>query len=303
MLNKVTTILEYSRILSLPVTFVCWMVIFMYSALVAGHIWYGILGLICVSAMHLAINILSNYFDYKDLTQNDEFDREEYLRIKDNKHRFLVSGFVKSGDLLWMAFAHIFVALAIGVFFYLKCSKVVLNIALIGFILSLLTIFSSKIRYSELLPSLSYGPLLFCSTYLVMTKTFNTDAILLSIPYLFLSATVLYMRSIKNYDNDLSENHITIANSFDSQLDSLVILKWLIVATYVSPILLCLFDILDWQILAVWATIPAAINLYKSMIECTSEKEADCEPEIYQARKIAIFYSLISVVAIILALN
>ena len=72
MLNKVTTILEYSRILSLPVTFVCWMVIFMYSALVAGHIWYGILGLICVSAMHLAINILSNYFDYKDLTQKDE---------------------------------------------------------------------------------------------------------------------------------------------------------------------------------------------------------------------------------------
>lgn len=303
MLNKVTTILEYSRILSLPVTFACWMVIFTYSALVAGHIWYGILGLICVSAIHLAINILSNYFDYKGLTRNDEFDREKYLAIKDNKHKYLVSGFVKSSDLLWMAFAHIFIAFAIGVFFYFKCGKVVLNIASIGLILSLLTIFSFKIRYSELLPSLSYGPLLFCGTYLVMTKTFNTDAILLSIPYLFLSAIILYVRSIKNYNNDLDKNCISIANSFDSQLDSLIILKWLLVAVYVSPILLCLFDILDWQIFAVWATIPAALNLYKSMKECTSEKEADCEPEIYQARKIVIYYSIISVVAIILALN
>lgn len=303
MLNKVTTILEYSRILSLPVTFACWMVIFTYSALVAGHIWYGILGLICVSAIHLAINILNNYFDYKDLTRKKEFDREEYLAIKDNKHKYLVSGFVKSSDLLWMAFVHIFVALAIGVFFYFKCGKVVLNIASIGLILSLLTIFSSKIRYSELLPSLSYGPLLFCGTYLVMTKTFNTDAILLSIPYLFLSTIILYVRSIKNYNNDLDKNCISIANSFDSQLDSLIILKWLLVAVYVSPILLCLFDILDWQIFAVWATIPAALNLYKSMKECTSEKDADCEPEIYQARKIVIYYSIISVVAIILALN
>ena len=303
MLNKVTTILEYSRILSLPVTFACWMVIFTYSALVAGHIWYGILGLICISAIHLAINILSNYFDYKGLTRNDEFDREEYLAIKDNKHRYLVSGFVKSSDLLWIASVHIFIAFAIGVFFYFKCSKVVLNIASIGLILSSLTIFSSKIRYSELLPSLSYGPLLFCGTYLVMTKTFNTDAILLSIPYLFLSTIILYVRSIKNYNNDLDKNCISIANSFDSQLDSLIILKWLLVAVYVSPILLCLFDILDWQIFAVWATIPAALNLYKSMKECTSEKDADCEPEIYQARKIVIYYSIISVVAIILALN
>ena len=110
MLNKVTTILEYSRILSLPVTFACWMVIFTYSALVAGHIWYGILGLICISAIHLAINILSNYFDYKGLTRNDEFDREEYLAIKDNKHRYLMSGFVKSSDLLWIASVHIFIA-------------------------------------------------------------------------------------------------------------------------------------------------------------------------------------------------
>lgn len=303
MLNKVTTILEYSRILSLPVTFACWMVIFTYSALVAGHIWYGILGLICISAIHLAINILSNYFDYKGLTRNDEFDREEYLAIKDNKHRYLVSGFVKSSDLLWIASVHIFIAFAIGVFFYFKCGKVVLNIASIGLILSSLTIFSSKIRYSELLPSLSYGPLLFCGTYLVMTKTFNTDAILLSIPYLFLSTIILYVRSIKNYNNDLDKNCISIANSFDSQLDSLIILKWLLVAVYVSPILLCLFDILDWQIFAVWATIPAALNLYKSMKECTSEKDADCEPEIYQARKIVIYYSIISVVAIILALN
>ena len=303
MLNKVTTILEYSRILSLPVTFACWMVIFTYSALVAGHIWYGILGLICISAIHLAINILSNYFDYKGLTRNDEFDREEYLAIKDNKHRYLVSGFVKSSDLLWIASVHIFIAFAIGVFFYFKCGKVVLNIAAIGLILSSLTIFSSKIRYSELLPSLSYGPLLFCGTYLVMTKTFNTDAILLSIPYLFLSTIILYVRSIKNYNNDLDKNCISIANSFDSQLDSLIILKWLLVAVYVSPILLCLFDILDWQIFAVWATIPAALNLYKSMKECTSEKDADCEPEIYQARKIVIYYSIISVVAIILALN
>ncbi len=82
-----------------------------------------------------------------------------------------------------------------------------------------------------------------------------------------------------DYEFDLNEGHKTIANRFDSQLDSLIVLKILLILAYISVVFICIFDIADWQVFLTYLTIPLAVDLYKSL-EMFSEN-----PESVQERK------------------
>ena len=75
-----------------------------------------------------------------------------------------------------------------------------------------------------------------------------------------------------DFDFDVNEGKTTLANSFNSQLESLIVLKILLILSYISPVFLCIFDIADWQVLLVYFTIPLAVDLYKSMIDKRKKK-------------------------------
>lgn len=138
-----------------------------------------------------------------------------------------------------------------------------------------------KIRLSEFAVAVAYGPALFGGVYYVMTKTYSWDAIILSIPSMLVTVTLLYIHTVMDFDFDLNEGHKTVANSFNSQLDSLIVLKWLLILAYVTPLLLCIFDILDWQVFIVWFTIPLAVDLYKSMVDFSANAESIPEHKWY----------------------
>ena len=130
---------------------------------------------------------------------------------------------------------------------------------------------------------------------------------------------------VMDYSFDTEEGKKTIANCFDSQLDSLVVLKWLIIAGYMSLPILCIFDILDWQIFFVYLTIPLAIDLYESLVDFSNNPEQAPQRKWYhfpmenlaafekrnedsfmfrmlQARNLMIYFSLLLVLAIVLSL-
>ena len=101
MLNKLTTVLICSRAFSLPMTIMSWLVIFTYSALVAGHIRYGLLALAGICLAHLAANLLDDYFDYKSLIKQVGFNKKEYLKnSQKTKCRYLISGLIRTRDIL-----------------------------------------------------------------------------------------------------------------------------------------------------------------------------------------------------------
>ena len=158
-----------------------------------------------------------------------------------------------------------------------------------------------------------------------MTGTYSKEAFLLSLPAMFMTLVLLYVHMVMDYEYDTNEGKRTIANSFDSQLDSLVVLKVLLILAYVSPFLLCVFDIIDWQAFGVWLTIPMAVDLYKSMQQYSSNPEEMPNKKWYhfpmegmerfaklgedgfmfrmlQARNLMIYFSLLYVLAIILSL-
>lgn len=319
---KFSTILEISRIYSLPMTIMSWLVIFVYGIKCSGNVLYGILALLGISFAHLSTNILDDYFDYKLLIKQLDYNPAEYLKnTQQTKCRYLVSGKVGEKDVLLLSGIYIILAGIIGLLLFIKCGVGVIYFASAGFILMIGYSFLSRIKLSELAVAIAYGPAMFGGVFYVMTKTYSPDAYILSVPSTIITVILLYIHTVMDYDFDLKEGKNTIANSFDSQLDSLIVLKLLLIAAYVSPIFLCIFDILDWQVFGVYITIPLAIDLYKSLEDFSLNpksvpvhkwyhfpmenmkaiKQMNAESfmiRIYQARNIMIYFSTMLIAAV-----
>lgn len=325
MINKLGVILESSRVFSLPMTIVSWLVVFTFSVIDSGNIWYGLLAFVGVCFVHLGTNILDDLFDYKSLIKQVNFNRVEYLKnTQKTKCRYILLGLLKEKEILKIAGVYFGVAFLIGVFFFFKCGMPVVYFAASAGIIVLLYSFISKIRLSEIAVGLTYGPLLFGGVYYVMTKTVSTEVFVLSVPTMIMTVVLLYIHTVMDFEYDLNEGHKTIANSFDSQLDSLIILKIFLILAYISVALLCIFDIADWQIFLSWLTIPLAVDLYKSMTDYSTDSRSIPEKKwyhypmenmkriekmgaesfmirMYQSRNLQIYFALFLVIGLILS--
>ena len=326
MLKQTILALECSRIFSLPMTLLSWLVIFVYSIIDSGNVLYGLVALMGLCFAHLGTNIIDDYFDYKSLIKQVDFDKTEYLKhSQKTKCRYLISGTMKESKLLKIAIFYFSLSVLTGLFLYIKCGVGVIYFTLIGAIIALLYPFVSRICLSELAVAVAYGPALFGGVYYVMTGTYSKDVFLLCIPTMIMTVVLLYIHTVMDYEFDLKEGKCTIANRFDSQLDSLVVLKILLILAYVSPILLCIFDIIDWQVFLVWLTVPLAIDLYKSMEQFSSNPDIMPEKKwfhfpmeklnefekrgegafmvrMFQSRNLMIYFSLFLVISIMLSL-
>lgn len=327
MLSKISAILECSRIFSLPMTIMSWLVIFVYSLMESGNVIYGILALVGICFAHLATNVLDDYFDYKSLIKQADFDKTTYLKnAQKTKCRCILIGRISINEVLLLAIFYLGIAGLIGLFFFLKCGIGVLYFAIIGGMLAIFYSFLSKIKLSELAVALAYGPALFGGVYYVMTETYSWKVFLLAIPTMIMTVVLLYIHTVMDYEYDINENKNTIANSFDSQLDSLKLLKIFLFSAYFSLIFLCIFDVLDWQVFLVLFTIPLAKDLYESMFDFATNnssvpkhkwyhfpmenlqylEEVNAKSfmmRMYQSRNLMIYFSIIFAFAIVLGLN
>lgn len=326
MLQKTIQVMECSRIFSLPTTILSWLAIFTYALIDSGNIWYGILALVGICLAHLGTNVLDDYFDYKSLIKQVDFDKAEYLKnSQKTKCRYLVNGVMKESDILLLVGGYFFSALLIGMFLFFKCGSGIMYFVLAGAIIALIYPFISRICLSEIAVALAYGPALFGGVYYVMTGTYSKSVFLLSVPTMIMTVILLYIHTVMDYEYDCNEGKRTLANSFDSPLDSLIVLKVFLTLAYIAPVVLCVFDIVDWQIMLTYLTIPLAVDLYKSMSEfaCNPESlpdrkwyhfpmenfeklvergEAGFMMRMYQSRNLMIYFTLFFVVGIILSL-
>lgn len=325
MINKVVTLMECSRIFSLPMTILSWLVVFTYSVIHSGNPWYGILCLFAICLVHLGANILDDFFDYKSLIRQVDFDKMEYLKnTQKTKCRYLVSGLLTEKQVLELAGVYFFIAGIIGLFFYIKCGEPVLKFALAGGVIAVLYSLLSRIRLSEIAVALAYGPVLFGGVNYVMTKTVSWEVFVLALPTMIMTVILLYIHTVMDYEYDLKERHYTLANAFDSQLDSLIILKVFLVLAYLSLFGVCMFDISDWQVLTALFTIPLSLDLYKSMTDYSVDNNSVPEHKwyhypmenmerieklhaesfmirMYQSRNLMIYFSLFMTIGLILA--
>ena len=111
MLVKINTILESSRIYSLPMTIMSWLVIYVFSVLGSGNWLYGLIALVGICFAHLATNVLDDYLDYKFLIKQVNFNKEEYLKnTQKTKCRYILTGIMTEKELLELACSYLFLA-------------------------------------------------------------------------------------------------------------------------------------------------------------------------------------------------
>ena len=274
MLNNIITILECSRIFSLPMSIMSWLVIFVYAIVQNGNPFYGLLCLIGLCFVHLGANMTDDYIDYKHLIKAVDFDKDEYMKnTQKTKCRYILNGIIREKDLVIIAGSYFLVGLVIGLFLFAKCGIGILYFMLLGGLISVLYPLFSRICMAEVLLSIAFGPALFGGVYYAMTKSIPNEIYILSLPTMFIVLVLLYIHMVMDYDFDTNEGKLTIANRFNSQYDSLIVLKLLMILAYCSVVLLCIFDIVNWQIFIVFLTIPMSVDLYKSMESFT------CNPQ------------------------
>ena len=235
MLNRTILIMECSRIFSLPMTILSWLVIFTYAVFDSGNIWYGIVAFVGLCFVHLGTNLIDDYFDYKFLIKQVDFDKSEYLKhSQKTKCRYIINGMMKDYQILLLSSIYFFMAILCGIFLYIKVGNLIAIFAGIGAIIGISYSLFSKICMSEILVAIAYGPALYGGTYYAMTGIISRDTLILSIPTMLMTIVLLYVHTVMDYEFDLAEGKHTIANRFNSRLDSLIFLKTLFILSYVS---------------------------------------------------------------------
>ena len=133
MIKKIWFWLCASRLFSLPMTILSWLVIFVYSlVLYGGNILNGILALIGISFAHLATNLADDYFDYKQMLK----DGNMMSTVVKNKCIYIKDGTATLNDVMKVVIIYCLIAFFTGVILFFRSGVDVLWLALIGGILT-----------------------------------------------------------------------------------------------------------------------------------------------------------------------
>ena len=281
--------LKNSRLFSLPMTILSWLVVFVYS--IDGNWLNGILALFGISFAHLATNLFDDYIDYKKLDDSN---------CQQSKCAYIRDGSAKIEDVLRVVIIYCSIACIIGLILTVRCGFPVIILAIIGGLLTLLYPKLSQIGLSELAVGIAFGPLLFEGVYFVMKGSFSAEILLLSFAVVTFTIGLMYVHTVLDYEGDVECHKKTLCSRFGSKqnaIDGVLVVYGLgFIFTLIS-----FFVMKNPFILLTTLLFPLVGNLYESL---GSYKTGQDKKEFYfrllKARNLMVYYSLIIVFALIM---
>lgn len=271
MFSRLKFWLDCSRWYALPMSFFSWLVIFVYSAKNGGNVLYGLLALLGICCAHLGTNLFDDYCDFKKLKKTYAEGKLELPNTQRGKCRYILDNSVTLKDVLKIVVLYCVVALSIGLFFCLNVGFEVLYFVISGGIIVLFYSSLSNHRLSEIAVGSAFGPILFGGVFYVMTGTLQVEPFILSVPVSIFTVNLLYTDTFMDKEIDKNEGKKTFVLSLKTDKNALIFQSFLIGLGYLSLCLLPICNISDWRILIVYATIPYAIDLIKSLILYTQK--------------------------------
>lgn len=258
LLNNIIFWLKNSRPYTIPITTLSFLVIFVYSLYYGGNITAGILAYIGVSLVHLATNLSDDYFDYKNLINNNEFC------AKDCKCRYLRNGSATVTDLKNTIIIMLSIAAIFGAILFFMS-----GFGVIFFALAVLpiAIFYSKLSskgLGDIAVITAYGPLMYEGVYYVMTKQLSFEVLILSFACAIIVESVLYTHMLMDFKDDIKANKTTLCTRFKTPQNALKFLIALYISAY---IFITIFAIIEknYNVLITLITVQLVIKLYKSL--------------------------------------
>lgn len=254
--------LKAARLYSAPITILSWLVIFVYSLTSGGKIIAGLISLIGISFVHLATNLIDDYFDYKILQKDDKF----ITAGRDCKCEYLRSNQATITDLRNVIISFLAIAaICGGVLFFMSGIKVVF-LAIIALLIAIGYPFLSNRGWGEIAVIIAYGPLMFEGVYYVMTKNFSIDVLLLSFICVMFVNTILYSHMLMDFDGDKNAGKTTLCLKLKTKENAL---NFILIFYSISYILLIFFAFKthNYFLFITYLTIPLVINLYNMLKE------------------------------------
>ncbi len=252
--------LRNSRLFSLPMTFMSWLVVFLYALNFDGNIFNGILALIGIAFAHLATNLFDDYVDYKSLAKDEAFINN----LTKSKCNYLRTGEATLNELLKVVIIYCSIAFLAGIYLTIACGWGVIILALIGGIIVLSYAKLSSNGLSELAVGTAFGPLLFEGVFYVMCGKFSITVLLLSISIGAFTVGLVYMNNLLDYDGDILSGKKSLCIRLGSKGRAAIGLLVIYFIGYTANAFLALYikqPIFCLQIL----TMPFAFEVYESV--------------------------------------
>ena len=175
------------------------------------NLFYFLLTLLGVLALHAATNTLNDYFDY--CSGNDLLNREAN-RPFDGGSPFLLHGQLRPESVYHFGCGALLLGIGIGLFLVFRRGWWVLPMGLVGVGTAYFYV-EPRVRLAarglgELLTGLCFGPLVVMGTYYVQAQEVSYGALMAGIPVGFLITNVLFINQFpdREADRTLSLIHI-----------------------------------------------------------------------------------------------
>lgn len=317
MINRIKFWLENSRVFSLPMTLMSWLVVFIYALKHNGDVLNGVIALIGISMAHLATNLFDDYVDYKLLCKDEKFLNS----AQKCKCEYIKTGKASLNDLLCVVIFYCSIAVLTGIFLTFRAGLPVVGLAFIGAIITLLYARLSTFGLSEIAVGIAFGPLLFEGVYFVMTKSFSSEVFILSIAVVMFTIGLLYTHTLLDYDGDMTSHKKTLCCRIGDKNCALKVLSFIYLFGYFMIGILAI-KTNKYALCLTYLTMPLAGFLYGYMKSYNTDKTSlpvakwynypldnwNClksEPtapfyfRLFQARNLMVYFCLILIVVML----
>lgn len=220
------------------------------------NLFYFLLTMGGVLALHIATNTLNDYFDYQ--SGNDLLNKEAN-RPFDGGAPFLVEGLLQPKAVYRFGFSFLLIGIGIGLFLAAERGWPIIPLGLIGVITAYFYV-EPRVKLAargvgEILTGLCFGPLVVIGTYYVQTQQISLTSIIAGIPVGILIANVLFINQFpdKEADQAVGKNHWVVRLG---KKRAAKVFAGLVAAVYISVALGVIFKILPLFSLIAFFTVP-----------------------------------------------
>lgn len=283
MINKIYFWLKNSRLFSIPMSILSWLVIFVFALKQGGNILNGIIALIGIVSAHLATNLFDDYVDYKVLPENSQRCKCAY--IKDGKATL--------NSVLKIVIIYLLIASICGFFLFLRCGFPVIGLAIVGGIIALIYAKLSQRGLSEFAVGIAFGPLLFEGTYFVMTKTFSLEVFILSLAVVMFTIGLMYVHTILDFEGDMCAHKKTLVCRIGNKN---IALKGVFVVYGLGYLFTLILAVMlkNYYLLLTFGLFPLVFRMYNYLKTYTCGGEvSEFYFRLLQARNLMVYYSLL----------
>lgn len=290
MIKNICFWLKNSRLFSLPMTLLSWLIIFVYSLKLGGNVLNGVLALVGISFAHLATNLFDDYVDYKNLPENSQKCKCAYIK----------DGSATISDVLRVVIAYLAIAAGMGFVLFLRCGFPVIFLAIIGGIITLIYAKLSQRGFSELAVGTAFGPLLFEGVYFVMTGYFSWTVFVMSVAVVIFTIGLMYVHTVLDFEGDMNVHKMTLACRLGDKNKAINGILILYGIAYVATILSGLM-LKNYYIYVSFLLVPLVFKLYNSLKTYTCGGEVkEFYFRLLQARNLMVYYSIIWILCLLI---